>query len=96
MNIHIKRIYDEASLADGYRILVDRLWPRGVKKENAKLDLWAKDIAPATELRQWFNHKPFFCADTDTAQNTISIFATKNLLNILLKLVHIIAYFFTS
>lgn len=57
MKIHIKRIYEAASPADGYRILVDRLWPRGLKKEDARIDLWAKDIAPTTELRKWFNHE---------------------------------------
>ena len=54
----IKRIYDDAAEADGYRMLVDRLWPRGVSKEKARLDEWNKDIAPSTELREWFGHKP--------------------------------------
>lgn len=58
MTIHIKRIYDEPSPDDGARILVDRLWPRGVSKEAADLDEWLKDIAPSTELREWFSHKP--------------------------------------
>ncbi len=53
-----KRIYDPASPDDGYRVLVDRLWPRGVSKERAALDEWAKDIAPSTELRKWFAHDP--------------------------------------
>lgn len=56
MNIKIKRIYEEASPDDGYRVLVDRLWPRGIKKENAKVDLWVKNLAPTTELRKWFAH----------------------------------------
>lgn len=56
--IKLKRIYQEADNSDGYRVLVDRLWPRGVSKENAKLDLWLKDIAPSTELRKWFGHDP--------------------------------------
>lgn len=56
-NIHIKRVYDEASDTDGYRMLTDRLWPRGVSKEKAKLDEWNKEIAPSTELRKWFDHK---------------------------------------
>ena len=51
-----KRIYDPADSSDGYRVLIDRLWPRGVSKERATIDEWAKDIAPSTELRQWFNH----------------------------------------
>jgi uncharacterized protein YeaO (DUF488 family) len=55
--IKIKRIYDEPSSGDGYRVLVDRLWPRGVSKEDAKLDQWDKEIAPSSELRKWFDHK---------------------------------------
>ena len=54
----IKRIYDEASEEDGYRVLVDRLWPRGVSKERARLDSWNKDIAPSSDLRKWFAHDP--------------------------------------
>ncbi len=54
----LKRVYDEPDQNDGYRILVDRLWPRGVSKEKAALDLWLKDIAPSPELRVWFNHDP--------------------------------------
>ena len=56
--ILIKRIYDEPSAHDGFRVLIDRLWPRGVSKEKAHLDFWAKEIAPSTELRKWFNHEP--------------------------------------
>lgn len=55
--IYIKRIYDEPSDKDGYRILVDRLWPRGISKKDANLDEWNKEIAPSTELRKWFNHQ---------------------------------------
>ena len=55
--IKLKRIYELYSEGDGYRVLVDRLWPRGVSKEKAHLDLWLKDIAPSTELRKWFNHE---------------------------------------
>jgi uncharacterized protein YeaO (DUF488 family) len=54
----IKRIYDEPQAADGYRVLVDRLWPRGVSKQRAVLDEWCKDAAPSPELRDWFGHKP--------------------------------------
>lgn len=54
----IKRIYDEPSKDDGYRVLVDRLWPRGVSKEDAALDQWLKEVAPSSELREWFGHKP--------------------------------------
>lgn len=56
MDIQVKRIYDEPSQDDGCRILVDRLWPRGVSKSKAALDCWAQDIAPSTELRKWFGH----------------------------------------
>ncbi|CAN5487744.1 DUF488 domain-containing protein [soil metagenome] len=54
--VQIKRIYVAPSKEDGYRVLVDRLWPRGVSKERANLDLWLKEIAPSTELRKWFDH----------------------------------------
>ncbi len=54
--LKIKRIYEEYSDDDGFRILVDRLWPRGVSKEKAHIDVWLKDIAPSTELRKWFAH----------------------------------------
>ena len=56
--IYCKRIYELPGDADGFRILVDRLWPRGVKKDAANIDLWAKEIAPSNELRQWFGHDP--------------------------------------
>jgi len=58
MGILIKRIYEPAAKADGYRVLIDRLWPRGLSKETVKLDLWAKELAPSTALRQWFGHEP--------------------------------------
>ena len=58
MNIKIKRVYEKPDEKDGFRILVDRLWPRGLTKEKAAVDLWLKDIAPGTELRKWFNHDP--------------------------------------
>lgn len=58
MKINIKRVYEKSSKADGKRILVDRLWPRGLTKEKADIDLWLKDIAPTTELRKWFGHDP--------------------------------------
>ena len=54
----IKRIYEDSADSDGYRILVDRLWPRGVSKEDAQLDDWMKEIAPSPELRKWFDHDP--------------------------------------
>ena len=56
--LQCKRIYEPAKQGDGFRILVDRLWPRGIKKEDAKIDLWAKDIAPSTDLRKFFGHDP--------------------------------------
>src|ERR1700761_3495442 len=62
-NIKIKRIYEEADPSDGYRVLIDRLWPRGVKKEAAAIDEWEKDLAPTTTLRTWFGHKPELWTD---------------------------------
>lgn len=56
--IVLKRAYEPASKDDGFRILVDRLWPRGLTKEKVAADLWLKDIAPSTELRKWFGHDP--------------------------------------
>jgi uncharacterized protein YeaO (DUF488 family) len=57
-NIRIKRVYDEPQREDGFRVLVDRLWPRGLKKEKAAVDLWARDLAPSDALRKWFGHDP--------------------------------------
>ena len=56
--IKIKRAYAPAEETDGYRILVDRLWPRGISKEKAKIDLWLKSVAPSSDLRKWFGHVP--------------------------------------
>jgi len=56
--VHLKRVYDDASPEDGTRVLVDRLWPRGLTREAAKVDLWLKDVAPSDKLRHWFNHDP--------------------------------------
>jgi uncharacterized protein YeaO (DUF488 family) len=58
MAVQIKRIYEPAAPTDGTRVLVDRLWPRGIKKINAKLARWMKDVAPSTKLRVWFGHEP--------------------------------------
>jgi len=58
MTIKTKRVYDPPSRSDGRRVLVDRIWPRGVKKEDARLDAWMKEIAPSTALRTWFGHDP--------------------------------------
>ena len=57
-NVKLKRAYDRPTKSDGTRILIDRLWPRGVKKTDAAIDQWAKDIAPSTALRKWFGHDP--------------------------------------
>ncbi len=56
--IKLKRVYEEASREDGYRVLVERLWPRGLKKEQVAMDLWLKEVAPSPELRTWFGHDP--------------------------------------
>ncbi len=56
--IQAKRVYEAPSRTDGLRVLVDRLWPRGLTKEHAAVDLWLKDVAPSTELRKWFGHDP--------------------------------------
>lgn len=56
--VAVKRIYDPASPEDGRRFLVDRLWPRGISKERARLDGWLRELAPSTELRRWFGHDP--------------------------------------
>ncbi len=58
MSILVKRIHEPAAKTDGYRVLVDRLWPRGLKKETAALDRWAKELAPTSTLRTWFGHAP--------------------------------------
>ena len=58
LNVHTKRIYDPADPADGHRVLVDHIWPRGVSREDAGLDEWARDLAPSDELRKWFDHVP--------------------------------------
>jgi uncharacterized protein YeaO (DUF488 family) len=56
--IQVKRVYDKPATTDGYRVLVDRLWPRGLTKQAAAIDLWLKDIAPSNELRGWYGHEP--------------------------------------
>lgn len=56
--LQLKRVYEPWSASDGTRVLVDRLWPRGVSKENAKVDIWLKTIAPSSDLREWFSHDP--------------------------------------
>jgi uncharacterized protein YeaO (DUF488 family) len=58
VSLQLKRVYEEPAAADGKRILVDRLWPRGLSKERARVDWWLKEIAPSDELRRWFGHDP--------------------------------------
>jgi uncharacterized protein YeaO (DUF488 family) len=58
MEVRTKRAYEPAEPGDGYRVLIDRLWPRGVKKDDARIDQWAKELAPSDELRRWFGHDP--------------------------------------
>lgn len=58
MDVRLKRAYEPAATSDGYRVLIDRLWPRGVSRERAKLDEWERELPPSTELRQWFAHDP--------------------------------------
>lgn len=58
MDVRLKRVYEPAEPMDGHRVLIDRLWPRGVSRDRAKLDDWKRDLAPSKELRQWFGHEP--------------------------------------
>ena len=58
MDVRLKRAYEPALASDGYRVLVDRLWPRGISREEARLDEWARELAPSGELRRWFGHDP--------------------------------------
>lgn len=58
LNVRVRRVYDEPRAEDGARVLVDRIWPRGLSKDAAKLDVWAKDVAPSSELRTWYGHDP--------------------------------------
>lgn len=58
MSVEIKRVYEPPSLADGWRVLVDRLWPRGLKKSAARIDVWLKELAPSHQLRRWFHERP--------------------------------------
>jgi uncharacterized protein YeaO (DUF488 family) len=58
MGVKVKRVYDEPAKSDGHRVLVDRIWPRGLKKSEARIDEWLREIAPSTGLRKWFKHDP--------------------------------------
>jgi len=94
MDIHIKRIYEKADSSDGKRILVDRLWSRGISKENAHLDLWLKEVAPSTELRkgchaatpdhwQEFNQRYLKELETNSAVQELQQIALKNTITLL-------------
>ncbi len=80
MTVKIKRVYDPPSRDDGTRVLVDRLWPRGLKKDGANIDAWLKEAGPSTELRKWFNHDPArwtefrrrFFAELDTRSDAVN------------------------
>ena len=80
MNIKIKRAYEEPDEGDGCRILVDRLWPRGISKQNARIDYWPKELAPSAELRRWYGHDPRkwpefksrYFAELDSQPNLVS------------------------
>lgn len=79
--IMIKRVYEPADPSDGFRVLVDRLWPRGLTKERVQAGLWLKDIAPSTELRKWFHHDPSnwdefkarYYAELDTRSDAVNL-----------------------
>ena len=58
MSVKAKRVYDSRERGDGYRVLIDRVWPRGISRQQARLDDWARELAPSAELRKWFNHEP--------------------------------------
>ena len=58
IDVRVKRAYDPPARSDGYRVLIDRLWPRGVRRDEARLDEWARALAPSSELRRWFGHDP--------------------------------------
>jgi uncharacterized protein YeaO (DUF488 family) len=58
VDVRLKRVYEPAAASDGYRVLIDRLWPRGVSREHADLDRWDRELAPSSELRRWFGHEP--------------------------------------
>ena len=83
----IKRVYEPAEPTDGYRVLVDRLWPRGVSKERAALGQWLRDVAPSTGLRRWFHHDPSLM-DEFTARYRAELDANPSAVQALLDLVH--------
>lgn len=73
----VKRVHDDPSAEDGLRVLVDRLWPRGVSKERAQLDEWAKDVAPSNELRRWFHEAPQERGDEFAVRYTVELEGTE-------------------
>jgi uncharacterized protein YeaO (DUF488 family) len=79
--IKLKRVYDAAATSDGSRLLVERLWPRGVPKANLKIDAWLKDVGPSHDLRRWFAHDPkrwnIFCSDTSLNWSLIRRFGNQ-------------------
>lgn len=85
MNIKIKRIYEAPSPDDGYRVLIDRIWPRGISKEKGEIDTWAKEVAPSSELRKWYNHdhnkweefKQKYFAELEQNQEAVAEFRAK-------------------
>lgn len=81
----IKRIYEPAEPTDGYRVLIDRLWPRGVSKDQADLGQWLRDVAPSTELRRWFHHDPTRMAEF-TARYRAELDANPDAVQVLLRL----------
>ena len=83
MELRIKRVYDDPAPDDGFRVLVDRLWPRGLSKERAHLDLWAKDVAPSTELRTAFHHDGMSWRDFEAAYRAELAGPTKEALDAL-------------
>jgi uncharacterized protein YeaO (DUF488 family) len=84
--IRIRRVYDPPEPSDGARVLVDRIWPRGLSKERAAVDLWLKEIAPSSELRKWFGHDPARWSDfqrryrTELARNTACVEELRSLI----------------
>ncbi|WP_054029309.1 DUF488 domain-containing protein [Desulfatitalea tepidiphila] len=80
MDIYVKRVYDRAASEDGFRILVDRLWPRGLSKTTAKIDLWLKSLAPSNDLRKWYQHdsekwpefKQRYFAELDSNEDSVN------------------------
>ena len=85
MVVRVKRIYGPAASDDGFRVLVDRIWPRGIKKADAAIDLWLKEVAPSTELRRWFGHDPAkwtefrkrYAAELDQQPNAMALLRDK-------------------